>query len=857
MKPHNKTKNTPALAGWLLKQLFPEDGADTVVGDFAEEYNHIAGKKGIVLARIWLWTQILISLKPYIIYSFLWRMNMFKNYLKVALRNILKHKGSSFINVFGLAIGLACTILISLWVTDELSYDRFHKNARNLFCVYNAEHYNSGKIVYSYSNPVALGPALKSTCPEILKQTRYIIQSLRLGGEERNFVMDVAFVDPSFLKMFSFPLLKGNINTALKNPYSIVLTEKSAARFYGSTHPLEKSIKIGPKHLVPVTGVMANIPRQSQLQFDCLIPISSLKEFFKFDMNNWGMFAFKSYVQLPEGVNHKEVERKIAGIIKKHNKTANESVGLQPLTAVHLHDLKGEGLMGYVYIFSAMGILILLVACINYMSLATARSTQRAMEVGLRKVVGASRTSLYGQFMGESILLSFCASCMALIMVHLVLPYFNQLAEKDMVLSYSFLFIIGLTGIALFTSLFAGSYPALVLSALKPVQILKRSRQKTMERSWGFRRILVTLQFSLSIFLIIGVVFIYKQMQFIQNKNLGFHKENIICMRMDGNINKNYKALKDELLKNPHIINMARSNATPEAKQSSISGHLIRWEGKQDRQELAGIHLLGVDYDFMETYGISMAEGRFFDENFSTDWGKSVILNETAIQAMGINSPVGKQLYLGKDTCTIVGVIKDFHFRSLHHQLEPLLIVMNWSLSHISIRLKGKKIQETLQFIKRTLKKIIPGSSFLYEFFDERLQSQYKGERRMEKLVRSMALLAILISCLGLFGLASFTTQQRTKEIGIRKVLGASVGKVILLLTSEFSKWVIAANLIAWPMAYWSITKWLQGFAYRAPIEFHIFLISAAMVLLLALLTVSYQSFKAARTNPVESLKYE
>jgi putative ABC transport system permease protein len=573
-------------------------------------------------------------------------------------------------------------------------------------------------------------------------------------------------------------------------------------------------------------------------------------------MNDWENNNYTTYVQLEKSASFQEVETKISGTIKEFVPRSSSTLYLQPLVDIHLHALGGGGLIIYLYIFSGMAVFILLIACINYMNLSTARSANRAKEVGIRQVVGANRTQLFKQFIGESILFSFFSLIIGLILVHLFLPTFSRLTGKPLTMFYSLSLILVLFGLALITGVLSGVYPALVLSSFQAIHVLKGAL-KSKGGSVAFRRILVVIQFSLSIFLIIGTLFVFRQMDFMMKKDLGYNKENIICLPMRGQLARNYDTFKAELLKNSSIISLARANTTPDIKQSSIASYDLSWDGRLEEDSFSVMNVMGVDVDYLNTFNMEMAEGRFFSEKFQTDISDSCVINETAVAAMGLESPLGKRVYWDNFKGKIIGVIKDFHFSSLHEEIEPLMMRMGWALDNISIRLHSDNIPETIAFIKKIQKDLVPNETFEYEFLDTRLANRYLAEQRMEKILSFSTGFAIFISCLGLLGLASFTAEQRTKEIGIRKILGSSVTGIILLLSKEFIRWVLLANLIAWPLAYFAVKNWLQNFATRTDIQWEIFLVSGGLALVISLFTVCYQSVKAALANPVDSLRYE
>ncbi len=782
---------------------------------------------------------------------------MLKNFLKLTWRNLWRHKGFSLINILGLTVGMACAVLVWIWVKDEFSYDRFHENTNELFCVYNISHSPDGEDEFYTVNPIALGPHLEANYPEVLNSTRFFEQPFSLGNGEKHYTVSVVLVDASFFEMFSFPLIEGDPESVLVHPYSIVLSERAAKKYFGDKDPLGKTLLVNNSFDVTVSGIAEDVPANSHIQFDYLMPILVFKEAFKFDMDDWGNFSFRTYIQLAKNVPYRSVEQKISGLIKEHYPESEKTLHLQPLSKIHLHALGGGGQILYIYVISALIGFIMLMACINYMNLSTARSVHRAREIGIRQIVGAKRKDLIIQFLGEAVFISFIAMLASLILVYLLLPYFNKIMGKPLMLSISTDFLLILLATALLTGIVAGSYPSFFLSSLKMMVSIKKKISVRGKESL-FRRFLVVVQFGFAIFFIIVTIGMYRQLKYIQTKDLGFNKDNIVCMRMDSELVRKYYPFKNRLLENPYILNVACSNTTPDVRQSSYSGNLVRWEGMAGNSDLTILHWLGVDFGFLGAYQLEMAQGRFFSIDFGTDWDESVVLNETAVKAMGMESPLGKKLYLGDDSAfTIIGVVKDFHFQSLHHKIEPLAMKMGWALSQISIRIAPHHIPETLRFIDNTLKDVIPGQPFDYEFFNARLEQQYKEEQTLESLLKFMAGLSIFISCLGLLGLVAFSLAQRTKEIGIRKVLGCSVPGIAALLSKDMIKWILIANLFAWPVSYYALNKWMHNFYYRSRVDLWIFIVSGAITLTLAMLTICYKSIKAATTNPVDSLRNE
>jgi putative ABC transport system permease protein len=782
---------------------------------------------------------------------------MFKNYLKIAFRNLLKYRAYSFINILGLAVGMACTVIILLWIQNEFGYDRFHKNADNIYRVLQVW---PEKNSYSVEGPGPLAVALKDEYPEIKNSAR-IFPNIRrpLRFEEKVFQVKVCGVESSFVDIFTFPFVNGNSEKSFSDPNFIILTEETAAKYFGDEDPIGKIMYFEwwTRWLeFHVTGVVKNVPSNSHLQFDILIPFSFVTA-SGMQIDTWDVGAYHSYVQLKENVDLQAVNQKIAGTIKRHYSDSNANVELEPLLNIHLYNYFGGGPINYIYIFGTIGMLILIIACMNFMNLSTARSLNRAKEVGMRKVVGSRRSQLIRQFLGESVLFALLALIIAIIFVQLLLPSIRNLLDKNLTLHYSGTLVLSLIGIAVITGIISGSYPAFFLSSFRPVTVLKGHVRKG-SKSPLFRKVLVISQFIISILLIFGAITVYKQLDYIRNKELGFEKEHIINFRMGGSFYNKYETIKQELLKDPDILSVAQTNFSV---HGGFAASHVNWEGLQKNENIT-LAISSVDFDFQDMFGVEMVQGRFFSRDFQTDVWQSFILNETAVKFMGLESPIGKQFSCdipfaeGKDK--IIGVVKDFHFRSLHSEIDPLILVIHpWWYTDAYIKIRSENISNTLTFVQNKLKELVPEFPFELHFLDEEVDQLYQTEQRAGVLVRYGTFLALFIACLGLFGLTSFTTEQRTKEIGVRKVLGASVPGIIQILTKEFTKWIILANLIALPISWYVMNKWLQNFAYRINIGWWTFLSAGALVLFIALITVSYQSIKAALANPVESLRYE
>jgi len=789
---------------------------------------------------------------------------MLKNYFKIAFRNIIRHKAFSAINISGLAIGMASSILILLWVQNELSYDRFHKTADRLYRIT-----CSAGDFKAAVNCAGMPGGLKDQMPEIESFVRLSHPTTILfeaGGrkftEERTF-----YADSNFLQFFSFPLLKGTIATAMQRPDAVLLTEEMAIKYFGKEDPIGKILRKDNGSNVTVTGVLANIPSNSHLQFDFIMPMSAIAQNNSDLKNNaWNRFNFYSYVQLdksfvPTKASLLKFNQRMDQIYKKHEPNGVKAAfQLQPVTDIHLQpglqvDLPGHGNAQYVNIFFIVAIIILIVACINFMNLATARSARRAKEVGLRKVVGAVRGQLIGQFIGESLLISFFALLVAIVIVLICLPLFNNLAGKKLVIDLlDGKILLSLLGIALATGFIAGSYPALFLSGFTPVKVLK-GNMKSMGGNLLFRNGLVIIQFIVSIVLLAGTVVIYNQLQFIKHRNPGFVKDNLLYMPMTGELWNQQQALKTELERNP-LTN--KFTIVSELPVNIVSGNVnIQWEGKDPRTQPV-IPSMEVSENFIGVFQMTLVSGRDFSRAFKAD-SDNYIINEKAVQVMGMTvaNAVGKPLSFNDHKGMIIGVVKDFNFKPVQQPIEPLILHLNKWGGTVIVRAAAGSTEATIKALGKINLALNPAYPFTYNFLDQDLANLYKGEQQMGRIFNLFAILAIFISCLGLYGLSAFMAQQRTKEIGVRKVLGASVYNIVYLLSTGFTKLILLATVIAIPLAWFAINGWLQGFAYHVDLSWMVFVFASMSALLIAWLTVGYESVKAAVSNPVKSLRTE
>jgi putative ABC transport system permease protein len=756
-----------------------------------------------------------------------------------------------------MAIGMASAILILLWVQDEWSYDRHFENADDLYRVIENLYPSGGEVSTIAPTPGALASALKEEYPEIIRSSRYTPCPLTLKKGDDFIEETVAVVDKDFLKMFNIQFVRGDINTALNEPHNIVITEEMAHMYFGDEDALGKTLS-SRGYDVTVTGVVQRLPHNSHIQFNFLVPIEWLTELGA-NINDWGE-RFYTYIELYKGTDSKIVDKKILDFVKKHNKGSNSEILLQNIKKIHLfssrkytYDISGHGDITYVRIMSLIAIFILLIACINFMNLSTAQSARRAREIGIRKVAGANKRKIIVQFLGESLLIVFVAYAIAMIIVELLLPGFNNLIGKQLDVNYQRAGLyIGLITVVLFCGLLAGSYPAFYLSSFKPLDIIKGVINKNHGNA-KFRRVLVIFQFSLSVMLIICTLIVGNQLNYLKNKNLGFNKDNIgYFMFPTFPRDPGLETLKKELSNNPDILSVTKA-WNPFYNEGTSDGY--NWAGKKEGDDVL-FHTLGADVDYAKTYQLELKEGRFFSSEFSTD-ATAVVINEEAAKIMDFKNPIGEIITTPEGSkLTIIGVVKDFHFQSLHYKIEPLIMQISAS-NNFYIRMKPDKITSTVESIKKIYQSFNPGLPIDFHFLDDDYDNLYRTEQRIGKIVGYFSFLAIIISCLGLIGLSSFMTERRTKEIGIRKVNGAKSIEIFFLLSKEYIIWVMISIIIACPIAWYAMHKWLHNFAYRINISWWVFALAGAIALVVALLTVGFQSYKAASKNPVEALRYE
>ena len=793
---------------------------------------------------------------------------MIKNYFKIAWRNFVLNKTFSAINILGLSMGMACSLLILLWVQDERSVGNFHENGKRLYILYERL-YTDNKIDAGYYTPGMLANEMKRTIPEIEYATNFAWESDtpdRLTFEAANKIIkfDGCYADSDYFKMMSYPLLKGDPLTALNAPMSLCISNKMAKDFFGSAErAIDKTIRCENKKDYTVTAVFDDLPENASAKFDFLINWLSFLEENSW-AKEWGNNGPNTLIMLRADAKPQLVEAKIKKFLDNYNKAQSASyrieLGMQRYGDRYLHSgfkngvIEG-GRIEYVRLFSIVAIFILLIACINFMNLTTARSAKRAKEIGIRKVAGAIRSVLMRQFLSEAILITSLSVLLALIIVITLLPYFNQLTGKHIAFPYSNIYFwVSLVALTIITGLISGSYPALFLSSFKPISVLKGTL-KFSGNAILFRKGLVVFQFVLSIVLITGTIIVSQQVNYIQKINLGYDRENLIYIPVEGDLRKQYTLFKQEAENTPGIKQVTRISEPPTSIGSGTGG--VEWDGK-DPNTSPQFTPAAIGYDFVKAMNLKLLAGRDLSKDFASD-SAGYLVNEEALKIIKYKDPVGKPLTFWGKKGRIVGVLKNFHFASLHDPIKPLILRFGEtdSWGNILVRTEAGKTKQALANLEKLYKQLNPKFPFTYSFADEEYQKLYKGEQVVSKLSDYFAFLGIFISCLGLLGLAMFTAAQRTKEIGIRKVLGASVASLFTLLSKEFFILVAIALIIASPLAWWAMHTWLQGFAYRISIGLWVFGVAGVLTVLIALVTVSSQAIKAAIANPVKSLRTE
>lgn len=805
---------------------------------------------------------------------------MLRNYMKVVVRNIIRHKGYSFINILGLAVGMACCIVIMLYVQDEFSYDRYPETPDRIYRIVTNIYSSERGEISTARTPPPWGPVLAKDLPEVENYVRMKTPQVSWmvsyrPGNKKFYEKGWYFADETVFDFFNLKMIQGNPETALKEPSTVVLTESTARKYFGSDDPIGKVLRIDNSFDFTITGIIEDIPQNSHFQCQLLASFATfltVETGYGLNYGNDMRQAFPdlyTYVRLQEGHTVEGFEQKLAGFIDKyHGEFLNRfnvdmKASLQPLTDIHLRsnreaEIQANSDIAYIYIFSAVALSVLIIACINFMNLATARSAGRAREVGVRKVVGAYRTQLMMQFMGESVFMAILSLIMAIGLVYLLLPLFNALSGKFLALAFTDTgFLLGMAGIVVLVGIIAGSYPALFLSSFHPAAVLKGSSKAGTSSGSTLRKVLVTVQFVISIVFIVGTGVVSDQMTYMQNRNLGFDKEQVVVMSLgDPNQRSIYLRYKNLILQSPAVLAVAGLQSPPGGLLGTI-GFIP--EGAEEGETML-MDFFGVDHDFIDVLKIELAEGRTFSRDFSTDSTQAFLLNEAAVRQIGWDEPIGKEVRFGPQAPfapKVIGVVKDFHVKSLHTEIEPLVIAIVTNPVYLAIRIAPGDFGNTLAFLEQEWGTVYPNDPFQYSFLDEDFDNLYQTENLRGQVFSIFSVLTIFIACLGLLGLASFTAEQRTKEIGIRKVMGASVLNITMLLTKDFVKLVVAASIIALPIAYIVMNDWLQNFAYSAGLSPWTFILAALAAVVITVITVSYQAISAALTNPADALQYE
>lgn len=810
---------------------------------------------------------------------------MIRNYLKVAFRAIVRNKLSSFINIFGLALAMCCSLMIYLFIRDEVSYDKFNANKDNIYRVTRDFLSPDGSVNLHLGHvSPPFGPLLKNDFTDFEQvvrtlQSRFTVAYQENGEEKKSSYEDNTFyAEPEILKVFTIPVVEGNSDKALIDPFTVMLSENTAKKYFGTESPVGKTLRIGNRFDITVTGVFKNLPAQSHWHPDMLVSFSTLNDSTIYGRRgletNWGNNSFGTYILAKENFDKAAIEKQFPAFLDKHMPTFGPNpqkpssftnIYLQKVTDIHLHsqldsEVETNGNIRNVYMMGVIALFIILIACFNFVNLSTARATKRAKEVGLRKVVGAFKNQLIGQYLSESMVIACIALFIAIAFSYLAIGWLNEFTLKQMSINLlaDWPLTLGLIGFALTVGALAGMYPAFVISSFKPATILK-GQQGSSKGKAGLRKFLVVAQFSISIVLIIATMITYEQLQYLNNRELGYNKDQVVTLRFFNELAPSYDAFHNELLKQTSVRNVSRSTRTPTGRLLDSQGTAQIQEGDSLKNTNVVLKNIRVDEDFFDTYEITFVTGRNFSKEIRSDDSLAFVLNEAAVKMMG-STPTDiltKEFQYGGVKGRVIGVVKDFHFESLHESIVPMVFQESPFFSRISVKIAGDKMNEGVQHVEKVWKEFLPHRPFEYAFLSQQYSQLYDAEQRQGQLFTIFAGLAILIACLGLFGLATFNTLQRVKEIGIRKVLGASVGNIVQLLSREIIVLVVMANLIAFPIAWYFMNTWLDSFAYRVGVNVWLYLLAAVVAVLIALVTVSMQTIKAAMSNPANTLRYE
>lgn len=787
-------------------------------------------------------------------------------HLKQTVRLLFKEKKITLLNIIGLSVSLACTLFMLLWVSDELSYDRFHPSYRQLYRVEEDQYY-SGKEPYHVNvTPYVSGPVWAEEVPEIKEQCRMAWSGGRLfvHGDQKFFEDAIFAVDSSFFDLFGFSFKYGDPSGSLRDPYTMVLTEEMAYKYFGDTNPVGQVIEVDQEYPFTVSGVLEKLPKNTIIRFEILIPWSFIQTQQLYE-ENWGSNSIQTYVQLQEGAVDSTVSHKITQVTDKYKENNTTDFMVAPFSRIHLYSYfgygKSTGAVLYVYIFTAIAIFVLLIACINFMNLSTARSSVRAKEIGLRKLNGASRTMLIRQHLSESLLQTVIAVVLATLLVLILLPRFNLLSGKNLEPGtlFSLPFLVGLLAILLITTLLAGGYPALYLSSMRPINAI-RDQSDPRSGSGLLRKVLVVFQFSLAVILITGALVASRQLHYMRSADLGYEPENLVHIQLRGQLQKEYGLLKEEFSALPGVQSTTASMQPPYRIGSNAGG--ISWEGKDPEQDIL-VSFTAVHYDFAKTMGITMHSGRDFSPDFPGDMLHDTVagfmVNQTLARMIGDRDLTGERLNFLGINGNIVGVMEDYHFQPLGDQIEPMAVAPAFpeQLPHMIVSIAPGNSEKVIGQIEEKWNELFPQFPFEYEFVEEVIDGMYRSEERMAVLLKIFTIVAIILASTGLFALASFTAERRTREIGIRKTLGAHAGQITWMMLRDFSLYIILSLVIAMPAVWWLSKWWLKDFSYRISLSADLFLITAFLTGMVAVLTVSYHAVRTAHTNPVFALRYE
>lgn len=858
----------PKLAERILLWFLKDELAEEVLGDLEEKYYQDVTQRSVWRAKLNYWLQVMHYLRPFAIKHNRSNSNyfiMYKHNFKLTYRNFLRYKSSFLINLFGLSSGIACALLISLWVVDEVNMNKFHAKDDVLYQVY-LNNEESGTLRAGPASPALLGRTLKSEIPEVVgavedTDTEWFANNFALKANNKVYKAKGKFGGEEYFQLFSFPLKHGQPNQVLKNKKSIVISENLALKIFGTTEGVVgKTLTwqlLDEQDQVTVTGIMQTLPNATTESFEFIIPFENFIDMLG-DGVHWGNYNSYTYIELAPNTNLKAFNSKIADFIKKKRPGSNVSPFATKYSDLYLHGKfeNGQQVGGrilYVQLFATIAGFVLVIACINFMNLTTARASRRMKEIGVKKSLGATRKALAFQFMFETLVITTISVIIAICAVYTLLPFFNNLTAKHLSFHLNEELLLMLTGITLLTGILAGSYPALYLSGFKPLQILKGKLKGSAGEVW-VRKGLVTFQFALSIIMIVGVLVVYNQLAFIQSKNLGLKRENVIKVPVEGKVVDNLEAFKMQSEQVPGVLKTSFSSHNFTASTNSTTG--VWWPGKNEDVEILFEQARSY-YGLISTLGIEFIAGRDFSEEYANENNK-IIFNETAIKIMGLKDPIGQTVSMWGEDKEIIGVVKDFNYASLHEKINPMLFHFNTGfLPNVYIKIDGLRTQEALANLKDFYSAFNPGFPFDFTFLDSEYQKQYLTEKRISVLAQVFAGVAIIISCLGLFGLTAYTAERRQKEIGIRKVLGAPVYKIVLLLSGSFNKMVIAGVLLGLPLSYILSQNWLNNFAYRIDLNIIYFLLAGVVALLLTWVIVGYHTIHAANINPAKCLKDE